>query len=186
MVNRLRGSQNDVVTELFSTQFGDKEMNGVEIGTRTGILTSALLDKLPTLKHLWTIDPWEYREGEQYEAGRDLQVGHDNSFQTAIATLCQGNLYARGRLAILYMSSDDAVGFIPWRTVPIDFVWIDGDHSPHQVEKDVVNYRAIVRSGGLIGGHDFGTKGPVKAIVEGIFHPDEINLGVATCWWVLL
>ena len=191
-VNLSHGNQGQQLIDLLTMCFGDNEINGVEIGARTCILTEAILRVLPNLRRLWTIDPWEYREGAHYEAGRDFQVGHDNAFSVAVGRLynliSKGPqfLSARDRVAIMYMHSDEAVEWIPWRTMPIDFVWIDGDHSPDQVEKDVVSYREIVRPGGLIGGHDFGTSGPVKQVVESLFSLDQINLGIATCWWVYL
>ncbi len=37
---------------------------------------------------------------------------------------------------------------------PIDFAFIDGDHTYEGVKSDFLNYRPIVRSGGIIGFHD--------------------------------
>ena len=185
MANQLRGGQKEQLLVLCQETFGDNEINGVEIGTQTAGLTTAIL-RNPCIRRLWTIDPWEYREGAGYEAGRGPQAGHDKAFEVAVNKLYGLSINARDRIAIMYMHSDEAVDWIPWRTVPIDFVWIDGDHRLHQIEKDVLNYRKIVRPGGFIGGHDFGTRGPVKQVVETIFALDEINLGIGTCWWVFL
>ena len=177
--------QKEQLFELCQETFGDNEINCVEIGTQTAGLTTAILRNL-RVRRLWTIDPWEYREGAGYEAGRGPQAGHDKAFEVAVGKLCNLSVDARDRVAILYMHSDEAVDWIPWQTIPIDFVWIDGDHTEYQVKKDVHSYRKMVRPGGFIGGHDFGTRGPVKAAVEDIFHSDVINLGINTCWWVFL
>jgi hypothetical protein len=37
----------------------------------------------------------------------------------------------------------------------LDFVYIDGNHQEEFVSEDIVNYFPKVRSGGVIGGHDF-------------------------------
>lgn len=52
---------------------------------------------------------------------------------------------------------------------PVDFLYIDADHSYEGVKKDFENYHPFVRSGGIIGFHDVNYP-PVKRLW------DEINI----------
>lgn len=54
----------------------------------------------------------------------------------------------------------------------LDFVYIDGDHSYEVARRDIEKYYALVKEGGLVGGHDFtyhSTKkgeGVIQAVTE--------------------
>ena len=74
----------------------------------------------------------------------------------------------------LTITSDDAVKELNSETY--DFVYIDGIHSYEQVKQDIINYLPLVKKGGYIGGHDYGTSWPgVKVAVDEMFgQPDKV------------
>ena len=61
------------VVDLLQKHFGDQEILGIEIGTRGADLTKYLLWQLPKLR-LYTVDPWNYREGNLFEAGHPRKI----------------------------------------------------------------------------------------------------------------
>ncbi len=76
---------------------------------------------------------------------------------------------------------------------PVDFLFIDGDHSETGVARDFENYRQLVRPGGLIAFHDIADAQPLAAnqvqrfwkkirndheTTEFILHPDQCGFGI--------
>jgi hypothetical protein len=57
-----------------------------------------------------------------------------------------------------------------------DVVYIDGEHTPDQVRKDIINFLPMIKIGGFISGHDYyEDNGFVKDVVNDIFgKPDMI------------
>ncbi|GAG42319.1 unnamed protein product, partial [marine sediment metagenome] len=52
---------------------------------------------------------------------------------------------------------------------PLDFVFIDGNHSYEYVRQDITLWEPLVTAGGLVSGHDYGSKfhwGVAKAVDE--------------------
>ena len=73
------------------------------------------------------------------------------------------------------MMSDDAVNLLKDK---YDFVYIDGLHTYDGVKQDIINYLPLIKEGGIIGGHDYGTNGPhlqgvTQAVDEVLGKPDK-------------
>jgi len=134
------------VIELFKAHFGEKQISGIEIGTAEGLLTKGLLLYLPNVRMIYAIDPYIHDSESRFEAFHP-QEWHDDRLRQAQKALA---VY-EGRVDHIIDTSDNAVDTTP---VEVDFVWIDGDHTPEQIEKDVINYYPKVVSGGIFGGHD--------------------------------
>lgn len=164
---------------LFKEHFGDKKIRGVEVGTMSGGLTKALLGQLPNLEKLYTIDPWEHREGEQFEAGNPQEF-HDRQKSHALAALKP----YEGRVEIIQTTSDEAF-FIQIQELDLDFVWIDGHHEESQVANDIQNGLETVRVGGIVGGHDYGLVPDVKRVVDEMFG-DRVQTGGDFTWWIIV
>ena len=160
------------VIHILQEHFGDKPIVGIELGTAEGLLTKGLLYYLPNLQMIYAIDPYIYAPERGFEAATNNQEWHDDRKKQAEVALAPYN----GRYTHLCLYSDDAVAKTP---DVVDFVWIDGDHTQSQVEKDIDNYYPKVRSGGVFGGHDIGT----------VFHtvyqkvPKPVSLGLDLTWW---
>lgn len=161
------------VVELFKEHFGDKEIIGIEIGTCQGLLTKTLLMYFPNLKKLYTIDPYIHDDKSEFEANRPQEWLDDCLQQANIALQVYGD-----RVLQLIEKSDDAVIHTPGE---VDFVWIDGDHTADQIERDVINYYPKVKEGGIFGGHDISQS--IVAIRK-VMPKLEVLAGLDMCWWV--
>jgi hypothetical protein len=92
------------------------------------------------------------------------------------------NPFRSDRVRFIKKKSEHAVADVPDN---LDFVYIDGDHSYEACKKDIELYYPKVRSGGVIGGHDFGilNLGVIKAVLE---FRDKTGLelqGRGLEWW---
>jgi predicted O-methyltransferase YrrM len=74
----------------------------------------------------------------------------------------------------LRLTSDSAVDIL--KDELFDFIYIDGIHTYEQVKIDIENYQPLVKSGGVIGGHDYGPHWPTvnKAVDEKFGKPDKM------------
>jgi len=151
-------------------------LRGIEIGTKAGDLTKALLAYFPNLE-LTTMDPWLHQPGEGFEAG-NKQDYHNQ--QKAQALKC---LHPFGdRVKIYELTSDEAFKVLRDEGM-VDFVHIDGHHTTEQVTKDINNYIQLVQYGGLIGGHDYRLVPDVTVAVDAIFK-EGVQTGADFTYWV--
>jgi len=68
-------------------------------------------------------------------------------------------------------------------TEPLDFIYIDGDHLYKAVCKDVEVSLPLVRTGGVISGHD-AHRGTVRKAVEGVLGDHYIHYS-GSDWWCI-
>lgn len=171
--------QNQYMPEsVFIPHFGTTEpVVGIEIGVLGGGGTLGFLLRMPNLK-LYSIDPWEHRAGEEYEAGFAQEVLEANYEEARRRLVEMGD-----RSVLIRKRSDDALEDVP---TEVDFVFIDGDHRYEQVKRDIENYRKKVRSGGIISGHDYGQAGGVTQAVDEAFVGHTVHVGEDFTWWVYL
>ena len=167
-------NHHEQVTELFKEHFKDIPITGIEIGTAEGCLTKTLLMYLSNLERIYSIDPYLFDSKSGFEAGKNNQEWHDDRRRQAEVAL---TVY-EGRYTHLCIPSDEAIYFVPSE---VDFVWIDGDHTLSQVQKDVLNYYPRVKSGGIFGGHDWNLV--IKLVKELITEP--VTLGQDWTWWAI-
>jgi len=86
------------------------------------------------------------------------------------------------QLRILRTSSLEAVKIFPKRY--FDLVFIDSDHFYEPLKQDIKNWLPLVRKGGMISGHDYGSKrfpGCTEA-VDDCFGKDNITLHDYFVW----
>lgn len=162
--------------QVLKERFGDKEICGVEIGTMYGCLTKAILNEMPNVVKLFTIDPWKHDPKSEFEAALPQEDLDTRKIQAHQVLFPYGT-----RVEILAMGSDEAAEILKGKK--FDFVWIDGDHTGPQVERDLDNYDPMVKPGGLIGGHDLRFWTPLTAVVEGKYGTSLYRGGDWT-WWV--
>jgi len=144
---------------------------GVEIGVLGGSGTLAMVNRMPNLK-LYAIDPWRHFEGHKYEAEHDQEY-HDRNYEEAKRRL-KG--FENG-VTLLRMTSDEAVDEVE---EPLDFVYIDGDHSEEQVRKDIINWKKKLKPHSILAGHDWQMDHIKRAIRELIGEP---KLGDDLIWY---
>ena len=166
---------------VLEAYFQDLPVMGVEIGTNAGDLTRTILRDRP-VSILFTIDPWESRPGDGYEAGQPQEY-HNEQEAAARAKL---EPY-KGKVEIIKMTSDEAFeilrGLKHIDRVGFDFVWIDGHHSEEQVRRDIANYWQLVRPGGILGGHDYNLVPDVTKVVDEFMVGREWQTGGDFTWW---
>jgi len=116
---------------------------GAEIGVWKGIYAEKMCRANPDLT-LHAIDPWtNYSE---YTEVRDQNRIHE-AYLEAVERLAQY------KCRIIKMFSMEAVKSFEYDS--LDFVYIDGNHDFRHVTDDIDEWGKIVRSGGIIAGHDF-------------------------------
>ena len=77
----------------------------------------------------------------------------------------------RARAQLFVNTSIDAASYI--QPEELDFVFIDGDHSYRAVEEDLAAWEPLVKKGGIVAGHDFGS---IDDVVLSIFFHDFNNI----------
>jgi predicted O-methyltransferase YrrM len=141
---------------------GELQYNkGAEIGVRKGAFSKYLCQCNPNLEIL-CIDPWGQYRGNP-------QSRQDRYFKYAVKNLNECNA------KIIRKTSMDALTDI--EDGSLDFVYIDGNHQFDYVCLDIIFWAKKVKSGGIIGCHDyceFGWGGVVKA-VNGYTHCHHID-----------
>ena len=139
---------------------GRKDLVGAEIGVEGGRNALIMFEELD-IKHLYLIDIFD----TYLEMG-----GHGVLNSTEIGKACyEGTVYNlrdyMNRITLIVDFSEFAVDKIKEE---LDFVYIDGNHRYPYVKKDIDLYYPKIKSGGIIGGHDFkyDEQGVVRAVIE--------------------
>jgi len=122
---------------------------GCEIGVCGGEHSLSLLQNLDISK-LYLIDPYEiysdYKEGNKIYGSDQLELGA--TFESAQKLLSDYS----DRIVWIHAYSSQAHCFIQ---EPLDFVYVDGNHQYEYVSADIQKYFPLIKSGGIMGGHDF-------------------------------
>jgi len=166
------------MTIFAKKHFGERRLLGAEIGVAGAINAESILKTL-NVEMLYLIDPYS----PYFQDDRFTDVPYDRSLEAA-----KERLTPLSNWKIVQLSSDEAVSEIPDY---LDFVYIDGNHDYSHVRNDLRNYYPKVKSGGLLGGHDFSTftpehyNGLINAVIEFVV-PKKIPLHCAnTDFWVV-
>lgn len=121
---------------------------GVEIGTDQGLFAKHLMEKT-NLERLYCVDPWIDDFGSDHIPDYYDKEG-SNREKDARDNL-QPYLDERRCFFLKGFSGDISKNF----DEPIDFLYIDGDHSLEGVYTDLYSWVSKVKSGGIISGHDY-------------------------------
>ena len=136
--------------ERLSNLRGKTNLVGVEIGVCGGEHARSLLATFD-ISTLYLVDPYEmyetYTEGEEKNY-RDTQLPLSEIFLEAKKLLEP----FKKNIEWVKKMSEDAVTEIKTN---IDFIYVDGNHDYQFVKKDIELYYPIIKSGGMMGGHDF-------------------------------
>ena len=150
-------------TRPFTKLLKDKKsLVGVEIGVCTGINSLSMLEKLD-ISMLYGVDPYliydEYKES-WYEDSQDFFNAVKQEAYDRLRPYLNNYTFVK-------KFSVDAIDFIP---DDLDFVYIDGNHDYDFVKQDIELWFPKIKSGGVIGGHDFFNMnehfGVHKAVIE--------------------
>jgi hypothetical protein len=131
---------------------------GAEVGSWKGD-SAARFVRWVKPQRLTLIDPWQHTEMAGCEsamyAGRGGQAGMDCIYETVLARFTDE--IARGRVVVRRETSLRAAA--DWADGPLDFVYIDGDHTYDAVLADLKAWWPHVKPGGVLTGDDFDRPG---------------------------
>jgi predicted O-methyltransferase YrrM len=158
----------------------------VEIGSRLGGSAKIILDNAAAIKRLYCIDiDWAHNTtcaGDSNLAG--IAQTHGIDPDTTIHDYAKSLLsdYAAARL--LPMSSPYELS---WWTETVDFIFEDSSHANPQLRDNLDFWVPLVRSGGIIAGHDY-----VRTWPDVVQEVDELaaRLGATlqvqgSVWWMI-
>lgn len=122
----------------------------VEVGSQQGWFAYRVM-RNSSIERLYCVDPWIGKKRHDGDGEYNYKCWKKNLSQW-IAT----KNWESGRVMPIRMKSINAVD--AWKSIesrPIDFLFIDGDHTRKAVLTDLETWEPAVRHGGLIAGHDW-------------------------------
>ena len=138
----------------------------IEVGSYMGRSTIAMLDNSEA--HLWCVDSWNCA----YTTAPAIRKGFLENIQNQ-----------KDRVTVLQMRSNIAAELLMNFYGPnsFDMVFIDGGHGYEVVKADILDYTPLVRTGGIISGHDYSpiNRGVMIAVDEML---EEFEV-IKTLWW---
>ena len=158
---------------IVRSHFKHTNLVGAEIGVFEGDNALSILRILP-MKTLYLIDPYfTYYVKDNINKRIGLEAYN----------IAKEKLSKFPQIKFIIKTSDEACKDIH---ESLDFLYIDGNHTYEYVKRDIANYYPLIKSGGLIGGHDYTKdfKGVIKAANE---FAKENNLELNTIypdWWI--
>lgn len=160
-------------------RFGDKKLLVAEIGVQRGD-NAISLTKLP-LEQLYLIDIWRsYKIAGKY--------GEDDSnanFVIYLPTVVK-RFGRNPNVSILKMSSLRAAQI--FKDEYLDFAYIDACHNYKSVKRDISSWFSKVKSGGVLGGHDYDPKiypDLTRAVDDFIRESDYRFYQEELDWWII-
>ena len=131
---------------------------GAEVGTWKGDFAAQLLRRVRP-RRLYLIDPWEHRDDAGYEHamfGRRWSGGQArlDAVHDAVCKRFRRQI-SSGRVIVKRSRSVEAASGLE----PLDWVYIDGDHTYPAVRDDLAAFYELVKAGGVIAGDDYGMVG---------------------------
>ena len=129
----------------------------VEVGTDHGIFAAQFLERWKGV-FLYCVD--------DYSPYPNFGIDRTPDLMFAVAHLSR----FIGRVRILKMESCEAANYLRTEN-PIGFVYIDASHEQDDVASDIAAWWPMVKSGGILAGHDFdeehsGVMAAVKSFAE--------------------
>jgi len=128
----------------------------VEIGTWMGKSTFAMGEAING--KVITIDSFimegvpVQRFGTSREASRQMATDSDWLYHKCLENLSE--LIDKGKVKVIRGNSKEVVKSLDGIKGLVDMVFIDGSHDYESVKADIINYRPLLRKGGLLCGHD--------------------------------
>eukprot|EP00929_Paragymnodinium_shiwhaense_P066852 TRINITY_DN33586_c0_g1_i1.p1 TRINITY_DN33586_c0_g1~~TRINITY_DN33586_c0_g1_i1.p1 ORF type:complete len:374 (+),score=70.15 TRINITY_DN33586_c0_g1_i1:283-1404(+) len=161
----------------YSAQSGVPDIRVVELGVNSGDNAGRLLDSHAALRYMGV---------DSYEADRALDLDGGGETGKALLKKAQSRLQRHmesGRARLVVARTAEAA---TWQQEAVDVLFVDGDHSLEGVRADLEAWLPLVRSGGIIAGHDYSRKfrGVARAVHSML--PPEATLHLApdmVFWW---
>lgn len=143
---------------------------GVELGVAHGWYSEQILQHT-NLARLYSIDPWSKPAGSDVLHLADVSLYLD--------TLRLLRPFA-ARSTVLRLYSHEAK--VLFARESLDFIYIDSQHWRPEITRDIANYWPLVRPGGMLAGHDYGTCFPdVTDVVDEFAGREGLELHLTDC-----
>ena len=164
----------------------DRPIVGVELGVFEGVLSYQLLKRLPSLT-LYMVDRWSAYQPEEIERTPNSKMPQrpQGYFDAARESAKAVALQFEPRVVIVKMDTISASRAI---ATPLDFVFVDADHSYEGCTADIKAWMHHIKPGGWMLGHDYGSdkRHPdVRRAVDEIFG-DRVEVDSDHVWAVQL
>lgn len=154
----------------------------VEIGSYCGRSSRAIADNLPDGGVLYCVDAWK-----PFECVPPVITTPDEG-EAVYAEFLRNmsDVIDNGTVTVRRMGSVKAA--VTLNQDVVDFVFIDGDHSYNAVSQDIRLWLPLVKSGGIISGHDYGVYQGVNEAVHERFGQryDAVQHPAGSIWAVQL
>jgi len=160
------------MTLALKQNFRSKPLTGAEVGVAQGKNALSLLTILQ-LQKLYLIDPYL----PYFENGVLI---NPMSNQTPKVLLSKYQY----PVVFIHKTLEDAK---PEIQEPLDFIYIDGNHTYSYVKHDIENSYALVKEGGWIGGHDYSqhSTGVIQAVDE-FGEKQKVHIHLSSPdWWLI-
>ncbi len=132
-------------------KFKNQSIVGAEVGVALGTNAVRTLRCMPNLRLLYLIDPYKhYPEWTSTKAKNRRYWPEDLSVVKKAAMRHLASF--TDRIIWVFKFFEELTIF---DIVPLDFIYIDGNHACEYVLKDIELSRKLVKKGGVIGGHDY-------------------------------
>lgn len=136
----------------------DSTLIGIEIGIWEAANAVRLLEQFPNLT-LIGIDPFEGYQDWCSFFNTEYMSEREKVANTALQKYIDQN-----RFKLIRKFSDQALADLENQL--FDFIYVDADHSYEWALHDITNYWKLVKSGGILCGHDRSLEGVSRALNE--------------------
>jgi SAM-dependent methyltransferase len=157
----------------------------VEIGCKEGRTSGHILKTVPDSTVI-AIDPWIVQP-QNAESDDDRETYEKWDFAKIEAEFWANIGEHKHRCQMRRSTSIDAAReLVSISAEPFDLVFIDALHDYQSVKDDIAAWRPLVRTGGILAGHDFNHKWPgVERAVAESFDLMQIGIGPDSVWfWI--
>lgn len=148
----------------------------VEIGSWKGRSTRAMADNLQKGSVIYAVDTWK---GTAEDSHMEQLVGKPEEWLMGQFLSNMGpELLGTGAVVPVQAPSTEAA--LRFANGPkFDFIFIDAAHDYDNVKADILAWRPLLASGGLLAGHDFvqGRGGVVRAVCHTVKKPRALGIG---------
>ena len=147
-----------------------ERVTGIEVGVAKGETSAYLLEKCPNIEKLYGVDPYlPYEDWCRFIDEKEINLQEEIAINNLLPYM--------NRFEFMKMTSENAIkSFAPGS---VDYVFIDGDHSYEQTLADLNMYYPLVRSGGILFGHDINLNS-VRDAVNDFREKNKIRIPINT------
>ena len=160
-----------------------KPLVGVEVGIDIGINAKKIMDKMH-ITCLYLVDPYTCFD-YQINGVTKTRTIKEQSKRKQIAKQYLKTYTDYEMVEWVIQTSRDASRYLKDKT--FDFIYLDGLHDYSNVLADCYDWYPLVKSGGLLGGHDFiGSHKDLQSAVKDFSSDKQLKLNVhPPDWWVI-